>query len=134
MAVVVDASALLYAGLAKTAAAAALRRRLVGEVCHAPHLLDAEVGNVLRRKVLRGELESGDAVLLMVHAATLVDLRYEMTGALGSGAWALRDSLTFYDAVYAALAQALDLPLLTADARLARAPGLPCRVELVATT
>ena len=46
-------------------------------------------------------------------------------------AWALRDNLTYYDALYVALAARLGYPLLTADARLARAPGLPCAVELI---
>ena len=46
-------------------------------------------------------------------------------------AWTLRDNLTYYDALYVALAARLGYPLLTADARLARAPGLPCAVELI---
>ena len=48
-----------------------------------------------------------------------------------TAAWALRDNVTYYDALYVALAARLGYPLLTADARLARAPGLPCAVELV---
>lgn len=46
-------------------------------------------------------------------------------------AYELRDNVTAYDAVYLALAQALDCPLVTADARLSRAPGVRCAVELV---
>jgi predicted nucleic acid-binding protein len=61
-----------------------------------------------------------------------VDQRYPHTGSLADAAWELRDNVTFYDALYVALAAALDVPLLTADARLARAPGLPCQVEVVA--
>ena len=53
------------------------------------------------------------------------------TGPSRAGAWALRDNVTYYDALYVALAARLGYPLLTADARLARAPGLPCAVELV---
>ena len=45
--------------------------------------------------------------------------------------WALRDNLTAYDAVYVALAEALDSTLLTCDGRLARAPGVSAHVELV---
>ena len=52
-------------------------------------------------------------------------------GNLAAGAWRSRDNLTYYDALYVALAARLGFPLLTADARLARAPGLPCAVELV---
>ena len=54
-----------------------------------------------------------------------------MTGALAAAAWALRNNVTFYDGLYAVLAVALAAPLLTADERLSRAPGLPCAVERV---
>jgi predicted nucleic acid-binding protein len=43
----------------------------------------------------------------------------------------MRHNVTFYGALYAALATALGLPLITADARLAKAPGLACQVEAV---
>jgi len=52
-------------------------------------------------------------------------------GSLAAVAWALRDNLSFYDALYVALAAALDAPLITADARLASAPHLPCVTEVV---
>jgi predicted nucleic acid-binding protein len=52
-------------------------------------------------------------------------------GLLSRAAWRLRDNPTYYDALYVALAARLDVPLLTADARLARIPGLPCTVEVV---
>jgi predicted nucleic acid-binding protein len=54
-----------------------------------------------------------------------------MTGALATAAWALRSNVTFYDGLYVALAVGLAVPLLTADERLSRAPGLGCAVELV---
>lgn len=47
--------------------------------------------------------------------------------------WALRDNVSAYDATYVALAEALDCPLLTADARLANAPGVRCVVVTVRT-
>jgi predicted nucleic acid-binding protein len=134
VAVVVDASALITALLARSSGAHAVRRQLAAEVCHAPHLIDAEVGNVLRRRVLRGELAPSDAQTLLTAAAPLIDHRYEMTGALADAAWILRDNFTFYDALYVALAQALTCPLLTADERLSHAPTLPCAVELVLAT
>lgn len=111
--------------------AALLRRRLVDEVCHAPHLIDAEIGSVLRRQVLAGDLPASDAETLLDGAATLVELRYATSDALRGAARALRETVSFYDTLYAALAGALGLPLLTADARLARAPRVPCAVELV---
>jgi predicted nucleic acid-binding protein len=100
-------------------------------VCHAPHLIDAEVGNVLRRGVLRSELAAADAAVLLRASAALVDHRYEMTGALARAACALRGNVSFYDGLYVALAAALAVPLLTADARLSRTPGLRCAVERV---
>ena len=131
MAVVVDASALVYAIRSSSPTGGILRRRLVDETSHSPHLIDAEVGNVLRRHVLAGELASSDAKMLLDDAARLVDVRYEVSEVLRGAAWELRKNLSFYDALYVALAQALDFSLLTADAKLARAPRLPCAVELV---
>lgn len=122
---------MVMAVLGRSAKAVALRRRLASEVCHAPHLIDAEVGNVLRRHVLRGELAGADAEALLQLAAPLIDHRHQMTGALARAAWALRENMSFYDGLYAALAAALTAPLLTADGRLAKAPGLPCVVEQV---
>ena len=61
----------------------------------------------------------------------LIDHRYPHTGPLGELAWTWRHNLSFYDALYVALAVALDLPLMTADVRLSRAPGLPGVIELV---
>ncbi|MHB1516740.1 MAG: type II toxin-antitoxin system VapC family toxin [Acidimicrobiales bacterium] len=130
MAFVVDASALAFCLLGTSPGHRALRRRLAADTCHAPHLVDAEIGNVLRRQVLRGELPAPDAQALLLAATPLIDHRYEMTGRLGHAAWALRENLSFYDALYVALAQALSVPLLTGDGRLSRAPGLPCAVEL----
>jgi predicted nucleic acid-binding protein len=134
VALVVDASALVMAVLGRSSSARDLRRRLATELCHAPHLIDAEVGNVLRRHVLRGELSPSAGQMLIDAAGSLIDQRYEMVGALARAAWLLRDNVSFYDALYAALAQALRCPLLTADQRLTRAPALPCVVELAPPT
>lgn len=131
MAVVIDASGIVTALLGKSPEAGILRRRLGAEVCHAPHLIDAEVGNVLRRHVLRGALAAADAEALLHSSVPLVDHRHEMTGALATAAWALRSNVTFYDGLYVALAVALAVPLLTADERLSHAPHLGCAVELV---
>jgi predicted nucleic acid-binding protein len=122
---------MVIALLGRSATAVDLRRRLASEVCHAPHLIDAEAGNVLRRQVLRGDLAAADAEALLHLSGPLIDHRHQMTGALASAAWALRQNASFYDALYAALAAALALPLLTADGRLANTPGLGCAVERV---
>ena len=131
VAIVVDASALAFCLLGTSQPHRSLRRRLAAETCHAPHLVDAEMGNVLRRRVLRGELPAAQAQVLLFAAAPLIDHRYEMTGRLGQAAWTLRENVSFYDALYVALAAALSVPLLTGDARLSRAPALPCAVELI---
>ncbi len=126
MPLVLDASALVVALLDRSPGGHALRERLAGDVCHAPHLVDAEVGNVLRRRVLRGELDAGTAETLLLAAAPLMDHRHAVTPSLARAAWRLRENLSFSDALSATLARALDVPLVTADERLRRAPGLPC--------
>lgn len=128
---VVDASALVFALAGKTTIAGTLRDRLPAMRRHAPHLIDAEVGNVLRRHEQAGHISTQEAETALRVAGLLVDDRYPHVGALARRAWSLRHNLNFYDALYVALASYLDIPLLTADARLSRAPGLPCRIELV---
>lgn len=129
MTVVVDTSALVYASITAEPAATRLRHRLRDETVHAPNLIDAELGNVLRRQVARGALTPDHARTLLARVPSLVDHRYGHTGAIAAAAWALRDNLTFYDAIYVALATALGVPLVTTDRRLAAASRLPCRVE-----
>jgi predicted nucleic acid-binding protein len=131
MAFVIDASGMVLALLGRSPDAVALRSRFRTEDCHAPSLVDAEVGNVLRRSVLRKELAAEDAEALLAACWPLVDYRHEMTGSLAKAAWALRENVSFYDALYAALAGALAVPLVTADVRLAKAPGLRCAVNLM---
>lgn len=104
--------------------------RLATEQVHAPYLIDAEFGNALRRLVREGNIEPTTAAVLLQWAPVFVDVRHDH-GPLTGSAWSLRHNLTFYDALYVALAAALNAPLVTADARLARAPGLPCAVEVL---
>jgi predicted nucleic acid-binding protein len=96
-----------------------------------PHLVDAEVGHVLRRAVLAGELSATAARAALRDLADLPLVRAAHVGLL-ERAWALRANLSFYDGLYVALAERLELPLLTVDARLARAPGIRARIELIA--
>ncbi len=126
---VIDASALVLAVAGKTAAADALRARLPGMRRHAPHLIDAEVGNVLRRHEQSGLISGHEAETALSVAGLLVDHRYPHIGTLARHAWILRHNLTFYDTLYVALATDLSIPLLTGDARIGRAPGLRCRIE-----
>lgn len=97
---------------------------------HVPHLADVEVTQALRRYVRDGELDATSATSALQDLRAL-DLERHPHEPLLDRVWALRDRLTAYDAVYVALAEALDTVLLTRDARLARAPGLGRRVELI---
>ena len=93
-------------------------------------MIDAEVGSVLRRRSAAGHI-APDIASGGLRALGLLVRERHPHGPLAAAAWAMRDNLTYCDALYVALAARLDYPLLTADARLARAPGLPCTVELV---
>lgn len=128
MSLVVDASAILFAVTEPAPSAGRLRRRLADETVHAPHLVDAEVGSVVRRKVLQGEMDEDRAVAILSAYPVLVDHRYEHHGALAAMAWALRDNLSFSDALYVALGAALDVEVVTLDAGMAGAPDPPARI------
>jgi len=97
---------------------------------HVPHLADVEVAQALRRYVREGALDRDSAAAALEDLRAL-DLERHSHEPLLERVWALRDNLTAYDAVYVALAEALECALLTCDGRLARAPGLSRRVELV---
>lgn len=103
---------------------------LSGQWLAAPHLLDAEVGGVVRRLVLAGDLSAEAAGDALIDLAEIEILRYEHP-PLFARAWELRDNLTFYDALYVALAEQLDAPLVTLDARLAGAPGIGVAVQVL---
>lgn len=128
---VVDASVLAHALIGKTAGAAELRKTLSSKVCHAPHLIDAELGSVLRRRARAAEISSAQAVAALDNARDVIDHRYPHAGRLAELAWTWRDNISFYDALYVALAVSLDVPLMTGDRRLGRVSGLPRRLELI---
>lgn len=106
-------------------------RRLGDRTLAAPHLIDAEVGHVLRRKALiTGELPAETAAqALDVFTATEI-VRYDHLDLMGR-AWELRHNLSVYDALYVALAEMLEAPLVTIDTRLAGAPGVEAVVEVL---
>jgi predicted nucleic acid-binding protein len=109
------------------------RRRILSSAgaLWAPHVIDAEVGHVLRRGTLAGDL-SASAASAALDRLVNVPLQRVPHRALLMRAWSLRANLSFYDALYVALAERLRLPLLTLDARLAGAPGLRTSVEVIA--
>lgn len=128
---VLDASALALALIGKTDAADVLRHRLLTMRRHAPHLIDAEVGNVLRRHERRGQISAEEGRSALYAGRVLIEHRYPHAGPLAELAWTWRANINFYDALYVALAVRLDVPLITADARLSRAPDLGCQVEVM---
>lgn len=87
---------------------------------HAPDLLNVEILHVLRRYEHRGVIDHERSRAAIADLLDLPITRYPTT-ALVERAWALRRNLTAYDAMYVALAEALDAPLVTVDARLAAA-------------
>jgi predicted nucleic acid-binding protein len=99
-------------------------------VLAAPELIDLEVTAVLRRQVLAGRLDQHRAELALEDLSRLQIQRAAHLPLLAR-IWTLRDNLSAYDAAYVALAEALDVELLTADARLASAPGLRCRITVL---
>ena len=127
---VADASALVLAAIDTTDRGDTALAQLHAATVHAPHLVDVEVGSALRRMVLRSEIGADDAVTCRRLAADLIDFRYPHHPALCDCAWDYRAQLTFYDAQYAALATVLGFPLLTADARIGRAPVRGLEVEV----
>lgn len=129
--IVIDASAavelLLHTETGMKIAERALKA--TERIC-APHLLDLEVAQVLRRYAQLREIAPGrllqaldDYRALLIERSSHVELLPRI--------WELRSSLTAYDAAYVALAEALDSPLLTCDAKLLRAHGHHATVELV---
>ena len=99
-----------------------------GEI-HAPHLIDTEVVSALRRFLLAREIARPQAQAGLELFARLA-LERHPAAPLRLRIWELRTRLTAYDATYVALAEALGLPLVTTDDRLARADGH--RAEIVA--
>ncbi len=129
--IVVDASAILEV-LFGTPDGARVAERLFtpGETLHAPHLLDLEVAQVLRRYALAGELDSARGLEALDDLADLPLTRYPHDLLLPR-IWELRRNLTAYDAAYVALAEALAAPLVTRDAALVSVRVHHARVELL---
>ena len=128
--IVMDASAVLEVLLQMPAASRVSRRIFAaGETLHAPHLLDVEIAQVLRRYARSGIISSDRGAEALTDLADLPIHRYPHFILLPR-IWQLRHNLTAYDAAYLALAEALDAPLLTRGRALASA-GDRIRVEVL---
>lgn len=129
---VIDASVLAVALLDDGRDGDTVRGRLRGEQLAAPALIDLEVASAWRGIARAGHVDPRRVGLAL---DDLRDLPMERVGhaPLVARCWELRDNLTIYDAAYVALAEALEVPLLTGDRRLARSTGPRCAIEVITT-
>lgn len=127
---VVDASSVSEVLVRRPLAAAVLQRMRADTDHLAPHILDVEVFGVIRKEHLRGTLDTTSATLAVGELRAWKVERFPH-GPLLARAWELRDTVRGWDAMYVALAEALDAVLLTTDGRLARARGPRCAFELI---
>jgi predicted nucleic acid-binding protein len=128
---VVDTSAVLAALVAYDRTPLVERLAEDGDL-HAPHLIDTEVLHALWRLNALGELTDERAADVRADFSELALVRYPHF-ALSDRIWELRDNLTAYDAVFVALAESMEVPLVTCDRRLSKAPGHTAHVELFDT-
>lgn len=128
--IVLDASAALD-WLLQTPAGERIERRVYSrsESLHAPHLLDLEVTQVLRRLVREAVISAQRANQAIQDLLDLQVIRYAHVVLLPR-VWQLRNNLSAYDAAYLALAEMLDAPLVTRDTRLAASPAHSAIVEV----
>lgn len=124
--IVIDASAAVL-GLLNDGEA---RAKLAQEAVVAPYLADSQIVHAIRSHVLRGEVEERDAKRAIDVWGRLGLQRVGVSGLLDR-IWELRGNLSAYDATYVAVAETLEAPLVTADGRLARAPGPRCTITVV---
>ena len=130
--IVVDASALLEF-LLQTPLGIRVESRLFRDKdeFHAPHLLDVEIAQGLRRLVRAGEVSAERAAEAIADLADL-DLHRHAHLDLLMRTWKFRENITAYDGMYVALTEALDAVMVTCDKPLSRTPGHRARIELIA--
>ena len=128
--IVADASVLVVALADDGPDGDQARSRLQGERLTVPELADLEVVSVLRRQMKAGTLDARRARLALADLAALPARRAPHRPLLPR-CWELRDNLTIYDAAYVALAEVMNITLLTGDRKLARTPGPQCPIEIL---
>ena len=124
--IVADAS-VIYESLTGSVSAQNL---LADEQIQVPTVADIEIASALRKRVRLGRISAQDGWRALETYRWMGVTRHS-DFALFDRIWELRDNLTAYDAAYVALAEIIECPLVTADARLTRAPGLRCAVTVV---
>ena len=127
--IVVDTSAVITALVGRPPNHALSSRLSDDTDLHAPHLIDIELIHALRRLVLNGNLSEDRASDVRVDFADISIMRYPHL-PLADRIWALRHTITAYDAAFVALGEVLDVPVITCDARLASAIGHSADIEL----
>lgn len=126
---VVDTSAVLHALIARPRDEALVARLGDDGELQAPHLIDVELLHALRRLQLGGRISAERSADVRLEYGELSIVRYPHQ-PLADRAWELRTNLSAYDAMFVALGEALAVPLITCDTRLAAAPGIRTTVEL----
>lgn len=128
--IVIDASALV--DLIMSLRSAPIEARFAeASAIHVPVTVDSEVLHALRKQAYAPTFkqEYADVALSLLGGRALT--RHPVQ-PLGPRLWSLRQNVTMYDAAYVALAESLDIPLLTRDARLSRSSGHTARIEYIA--
>ena len=124
--IVADSSLIVEALLGSLVARSLLADEQVQVVSHT----DIEIASSLRRRVQLGWLSADDGWRLLETYRWMVVTRHD-SFAMFDRIWELRDNVSAYDAAYVALAEIIECPLVTADARLSRAPGLRCAITVL---
>ena len=126
-----DDDGTLFGVVAGTPAAGRIRERWMdADDLAAPHIIDVEVSGLIREHALRSRLDPTAARIAVAAVRARPGLRFPHQPLLGRG-WSLRANVRGWDAMYVALAESLDVPLMTTDRRLASAPGPTCPFEVV---
>ncbi len=128
--IVVDASVIVTALADDGDDGDRVRGRLRGQRLTAPHLIDLEVASAWRRLAATGALDQRRAQLALEDLGAL-RIQRVAHGPLLSRCWQLGENLSVYDAAYVALAEVLEVTLLTADTRLAAASAAGCQIDLI---
>ncbi len=128
--IVLDASVVVTALIGSDLAAEVARQRMSGETLVMPDIADVEVLNALRRAERRNEVDE-DRLIGAVRALIALPARRVPARRFIARAAQLRHNVAVADGIYVAIAELLSCPLVTADGRLAAAPGPTCQIELL---